>query len=307
MTGYDYEHAVAAYLLRNGFHDVEVTKASGDYGVDIIAQKGSEKYAIQCKYYSKPIGVSAVQEVAAGKMMYGCTAAMVVTNNRFTNAAENLANVAGVILVPHVSESSLKSKDSEHQQLSTTNFNLSGTESVTASDREYTCTDSQNLSGNIFFRYLKARYAFHIDKTSKLFFSSGQPRKFYIVDRRRIGFYYKQTQKHKKDLDISPITALPCKFTLCTTIDGKLRNSRSYNLDDLDDIKRFPLETSAFYVNNQSYHFNDYFRLCAQFYEDAGYKEHAIALREKAADWERDPVFGSELKRAGHFLIKAPQ
>ena len=103
MTGYDYEYAVASYLRKNGFYDVKVTKASGDYGVDIIARKGLQKYAVQCKYYSKPVGVSAVQEVAAGKSMYHCTAAMVVTNNRFTAAAETLAKSNGIILVPLVS------------------------------------------------------------------------------------------------------------------------------------------------------------------------------------------------------------
>lgn len=104
MTGYDYEHAVAAYLLRNGFHDVEVTQASGDYGVDIVAWKDSLKYAVQCKYYTSPVGVSAIQEVVAGKSMYGCSVAMVVTNNDFTPSAEELARANSVILVPRIVE-----------------------------------------------------------------------------------------------------------------------------------------------------------------------------------------------------------
>lgn len=103
MTGYDYEYAVASYLRKNGFYGVKVTQASGDYGVDVIARKGLKKYAVQCKYYSKPVGVAAVQEVAAGKSMYHCNAAMVVTNNRFTAAAETLARSNGVVLVPLVS------------------------------------------------------------------------------------------------------------------------------------------------------------------------------------------------------------
>lgn len=103
MNGYDYEYAVASYLRKNGFYAVKVTQASGDYGVDVIARKGFKKYAVQCKYYSKPVGVGAVQEVAAGKSFYHCNAAMVVTNNRFTAAAETLAKSNGIILVPLVS------------------------------------------------------------------------------------------------------------------------------------------------------------------------------------------------------------
>ena len=102
MNGYEYEYVVASYLRQNGFYDVKVTKASGDYGVDVVARKGLQKYAVQCKYYNKPVGVGAVQEVVSGKAMYHCTAAMVVTNSRFTAAAETLAKSNGVILVPQI-------------------------------------------------------------------------------------------------------------------------------------------------------------------------------------------------------------
>lgn len=102
MNGYEYEYVVAAYLRQNGFYDVKVTKASGDYGVDVVARKGLQKYAVQCKYYTKPVGVGAVQEVVSGKAVYHCTAAMVVTNSRFTAAAERLAKSNGVILVPQI-------------------------------------------------------------------------------------------------------------------------------------------------------------------------------------------------------------
>lgn len=103
MTGLEYEHAVAAYLKKQGFYKVEVTKASGDQGADIIACKGSDKYAVQCKYYSKPVGNKAVQEVISGMLYYDCTKAMVVTNQAFTESAKELARKTGVILLDHVS------------------------------------------------------------------------------------------------------------------------------------------------------------------------------------------------------------
>lgn len=99
MDGHDYEYLVARYLKGHGYTGAKVTKASGDYGVDVIAHKGGHKYAVQCKYYSKPVGISAVQEAAAGKAYYGCDAAMVVTNSTFTKAARDLAKATGVILL----------------------------------------------------------------------------------------------------------------------------------------------------------------------------------------------------------------
>lgn len=111
MTGHDYERVVAAYLRNKGYNRVEVTKGSGDYGVDVIAHKGKKKYAVQCKYYTSPVSLGAVQEVIAGKAMYNCNAAMVVTNSTFTEAAEKLAKQNGVKLVSGVKSSGYSIKD----------------------------------------------------------------------------------------------------------------------------------------------------------------------------------------------------
>ena len=95
MDGHKYEHAVAQFLRHNGYSNVIVTRASGDYGADIIATKRGRKYAIQCKYYSNPVGLKAVQEVVASKKHYRCSRAMVVTNNTYTKAARRLAEENG--------------------------------------------------------------------------------------------------------------------------------------------------------------------------------------------------------------------
>ena len=103
MDGHKYEHAVAQFLKHNGYSNVVVTRASGDYGADIIATKRGRKYAIQCKYYSNPVGLKAVQEVVASKKHYRCSRAMVVTNNTYTKAARRLAEENKVELLEHVS------------------------------------------------------------------------------------------------------------------------------------------------------------------------------------------------------------
>lgn len=98
-VGAVYEHYVAEYLVGQGYRKVKVTQQSGDYGVDVIAQNGKDKYAIQCKYYSSPVGVEAVQQVVGGMAHYGCTRAMVVTNNGYTRPAIKLAHENGVTLL----------------------------------------------------------------------------------------------------------------------------------------------------------------------------------------------------------------
>lgn len=99
-SGNDYEKWCAAQLSRHGFHQISLTKASGDQGVDIIAYKHHFKYGIQCKFYDTPVGNSSVQEAYAGAAFYGCDKAAVMTNTVFTRGAEQLAKETEVLLWP---------------------------------------------------------------------------------------------------------------------------------------------------------------------------------------------------------------
>lgn len=98
MSGFDFELYSADLLKANGFDRVSVTQFSGDYGVDIIAYKDDIKYAIQCKKYSSPVGIKAVQEVIGSKSMNDCHVAVVLTNNIFTKNAQELAEKNNVLL-----------------------------------------------------------------------------------------------------------------------------------------------------------------------------------------------------------------
>ena len=55
--------------------------------------------AIQCKYYSKPVGNKAVQEVSAGQVYYKADYAAVVSNNTYTKSARQLAQNCNVLLL----------------------------------------------------------------------------------------------------------------------------------------------------------------------------------------------------------------
>lgn len=98
MDGHAFEYWCAELLRKNGFINVEVTKGSGDQGVDIVAVKDSIRYAIQCKCYSSNLGNGPVQEVNAGKSLYHCQLGVVMTNQYFTAGAKELADANGVLL-----------------------------------------------------------------------------------------------------------------------------------------------------------------------------------------------------------------
>ncbi|MCR4806904.1 MAG: restriction endonuclease [Lachnospiraceae bacterium] len=98
MEGHDFEYYCADLLRGNGFIEVEVTKGSGDYGVDILAEREGITYAFQCKCYDKPIGVKAVQEVYAGRDFYGQMVGVVMTNQYFTQPAVDMAKKLNIML-----------------------------------------------------------------------------------------------------------------------------------------------------------------------------------------------------------------
>ena len=98
MEGHDFEYFCAQLLERRGFLEVEVTKGSGDYGIDILAEKDGVTYAIQCKCYSAPVGVKAVQEAYAGRDYYDRMVGAVLTNQYFTTPAVEVAKRLKILL-----------------------------------------------------------------------------------------------------------------------------------------------------------------------------------------------------------------
>lgn len=98
MDGHQFEQYCADLLTQNGFTQVEVTKASGDFGIDVLAEKDGVTYAIQCKYYTDKVGNHAVQEAFAGKEYYDRMIAVVMTNSTFTPAAIETAKQTHVLL-----------------------------------------------------------------------------------------------------------------------------------------------------------------------------------------------------------------
>ena len=98
MEGREFEYFCADLLRNKGFMEVEVTKGSGDYGIDILAQKEGITYAIQCKCYQSPVGIKAIQEAYAGRDYYDCMVGAVLTNQYFTAPAVEAAKKLKILL-----------------------------------------------------------------------------------------------------------------------------------------------------------------------------------------------------------------
>ncbi|MDA1079839.1 MAG: restriction endonuclease [bacterium] len=99
MNGFKFEHYVARLLTHQGYSDVRVTKAEGDFGADITVSKDGQKIAIQVKRYSYLVGVEAIYQVLGGRDYYKCDTTMVITNNYFTHQAIELAKRSGTVLI----------------------------------------------------------------------------------------------------------------------------------------------------------------------------------------------------------------
>jgi restriction system protein len=99
MDGYKFERCMADIYKRLGY-TVHHTPLSGDQGADlIITSKEGIRTAVQCKCYSSKVSNKAVQEVVASKAIHGCTRGIVITNNYFTDSAQQLAHANRIDLV----------------------------------------------------------------------------------------------------------------------------------------------------------------------------------------------------------------
>jgi DNA polymerase III delta prime subunit len=86
MSGIEFEHWTGALFRRAGF-EVEVTKASGDHGIDLWAVKAGRIVAVQCKRWDGSIGEPVVREfygamISAKARTWGSSLRLVFSQNR---------------------------------------------------------------------------------------------------------------------------------------------------------------------------------------------------------------------------------
>ncbi|MFP7176479.1 restriction endonuclease [Priestia filamentosa] len=97
MDGYEFELFIAELFNRMGY-TTEITKSSGDCGIDVIARRKGIAIGIQTKRFSNKVPNKAVQEAIAGVSFYNLDKGMVVTNNYFTKQAQNQAIKSNIML-----------------------------------------------------------------------------------------------------------------------------------------------------------------------------------------------------------------
>ena len=100
LTPLQFEQFTAIYMKNRGYTNIQLTKTTNDFGADIIAKDPAGKMiCVQCKKYSKPVGVKAVQEIVAARLHYDCElAAVAVSSCGYTKQAIELAKDSDVTL-----------------------------------------------------------------------------------------------------------------------------------------------------------------------------------------------------------------
>ncbi len=98
MEGLHFEHYVARLLRHLGYR-THVTPGSKDYGVDVVAARAGERFAIQVKRYKSKVSRRAVSDAVGAMKHYNCNRCMVVTNSYYTDDAYLLARANDCILV----------------------------------------------------------------------------------------------------------------------------------------------------------------------------------------------------------------
>jgi len=103
MSGEAFETYCGKLLLANGYRNVMQTKASNDFGADLVATgPDGERWVFQCKRYAGMINNSAVQEVVSSKVHYKATKAGIMTNSKLTANARKLAQENGVKIYENI-------------------------------------------------------------------------------------------------------------------------------------------------------------------------------------------------------------
>jgi restriction system protein len=98
MSGLEFENYLKNVLSHQGY-SVEKTPATGDLGVDLIAERGHSRLAIQVKRYQGKVSRTAVSDAVAGMHHYSCNGSMVITNSSFSPGAISLAESNQCILI----------------------------------------------------------------------------------------------------------------------------------------------------------------------------------------------------------------
>lgn len=100
-SSYEFKKFIAKLFKTMGY-ETRVTQASNDYGIDIIAKKGHETIAIQCKRYrtGNPVGNNDIQKLLGAMQHRNIRAnhSIIITTFHFTVQAKEQAKECSIEL-----------------------------------------------------------------------------------------------------------------------------------------------------------------------------------------------------------------
>ena len=99
MSPYEFEEFIAELFGRMGY-STETTKASSDYGADVIAKRNGETTIIQVKRYKEGnnVGNQTVQQTLGAMFRFNAGKSIIVTTSKFTRQAMKQAEGAPIEL-----------------------------------------------------------------------------------------------------------------------------------------------------------------------------------------------------------------
>lgn len=97
MPGVHFEEIVAMIFERRGY-TIQTTPTTGDFSVDLIARRGDEVIAIQCKRYGdeSSVGNKDVLALKGGQAYYKAKSAVIITTSRLTPMGIQACRAVGV-------------------------------------------------------------------------------------------------------------------------------------------------------------------------------------------------------------------
>ncbi len=98
MDGQSFEIATAKLFKKMGY-SIEYTPTSNDGGIDLVLEKGTERVGVQCKAYSKNVGVAAIRELHGIKSQWSDLNKFILVGlHGFTKQAKEFASQHNVEL-----------------------------------------------------------------------------------------------------------------------------------------------------------------------------------------------------------------
>lgn len=98
LSGWEFERQLATLFERAGFA-AELTRGSGDKGIDIFVSTFKRSFVAQCKQHKKPVGPATVRELIGAASSVRASGAILACTSGFTNGARQAAKGSRVFIL----------------------------------------------------------------------------------------------------------------------------------------------------------------------------------------------------------------